>query len=160
MGLFSSLRAARKLMKISRILGDQAPIFVEHVLSFSKISVKIERAEEELFDLVQSLPKLQVVLNQHGAGREKLSEIYHDLNALGCGQWIRGYYVATAALVYRETLETCLQHFDNKTMNIRFWDNCVIILNVGRWICSTKPKVPFNVRHHGAAHPYGRCGVY
>jgi hypothetical protein len=119
MGLFSSLKAARKLMKISKILGDQKPITADGVLSFSKISIKKKQAEEELYDLVFSLPKLQVVLNQYGIDREKLRDVYDHLRAIGCGQWIFGYYVATAALAYRETLEACLQHFESKTMNIQ-----------------------------------------
>jgi len=119
MGLFSSLRAARKLTKISKILGDKKPITADDVLSFSKKSIKRKQAEEELYDLVFSLPKLQGLLNQYGGDREKLRDMYHYLLALGCGQWVYGYYVATAALAYRETLEACLQHYEDKTMNIQ-----------------------------------------
>ena len=60
---------------------------------------------ESLLDFVFSDPVTSPVVEGLGKTREDLREAYQMLVVCGCGQWIRGRWVAGAALAHPATLE-------------------------------------------------------
>jgi hypothetical protein len=106
MGFISSIRIARELEKISKKLEHKGMATLDDIVGGG--AVRRNAAETELLDLVESLPRLQPILKKHGVNRAVLLDAYQQLLALGCGQWVRGYYVAASSLAYASTLSMVL----------------------------------------------------
>ena len=74
-----------------------------------------ERAEEELYDLIQTDPDLRQVMTAYGATRETLEMIYHKLCVHGAGQWVRGAYVPVATIATNPSLVHILRTLHEAT---------------------------------------------
>jgi|HubBroStandDraft_6_1064221.scaffolds.fasta_scaffold221310_4 hypothetical protein len=109
MGPLAFFRASRrrlvKLQQLSLILGDPNTS-VAALMSATK-----EKAEDELYDLVEQDVTLHRTITKYGVTRGDLRHIYRMLLLAGAGQWVRGHYVAASALCYGFTLEFALSKF-------------------------------------------------
>jgi hypothetical protein len=108
MSLWSSFRASwRKGMRLRHIsIALATPIITPGDLFIG--GAKIEAAENELYDLVESDHTLAFIMQKHGAARPDLSSIYHTLVRSGAGGWTRGHWVAASAICYGFTLDFAL----------------------------------------------------
>jgi hypothetical protein len=114
MGFFSSLRKSWRLRSISKAISRSG----REQLSLGEVlygNPDRQVAEEALFDLVQNDPVLSNVMTRHSAGRRDLEHAFHMLLTLGCGQWVRGHYVAVSALAFGFTLDYTLKVTKGKT---------------------------------------------
>lgn len=93
----------RSLQKISQQLGR--PIdpnrLMEEMLSSSDRSTD---AEDALFDYCEQQPSIQAILKEFQVSRQDLQELYHQLIAVGAGQWTCEHWVAASALAFPESL--------------------------------------------------------
>jgi hypothetical protein len=90
MGFFGAWRKGSKLHNISKPLDERGP--------------RRQAALEELLDFVQNQEWVDDVFAKYGLSRERLRAMFQDLVAGGCGQWVRGHYVAASALATPRTL--------------------------------------------------------
>lgn len=80
-------------------------------------------AVDELIDLAESDEYVRIVMDEYGANRQTLKELYNRLVLVGAGQYAKGHYVAASSLVYPLTLKFLLEHFDGKKFSINNWDD-------------------------------------
>lgn len=109
MGLFSLFRqSVRKNMlvfNISRKIAYPKPI--KDINDLMNDDTDIWRGK--LFDLVEQTDALRAMLKKYNGTREDLADIHRRLCVTGAGQYVKGYYVAVAALAFPLTLEYCLK---------------------------------------------------
>lgn len=74
-----------------------------------------ERAEEELYDLIEADLDLRQIMADYGATRDTLKLIYHNLIEYGAGQWVRGAYVPAAAIATNPSLDHILRTLHEPT---------------------------------------------
>jgi len=115
MGFFSNFKHANRLRKISESLSFPTRGLsksVEHMLERKR---QFDTAEENLLDFLESQDWMRDVSAEYGVDREKLRNLFHVLQAGGCGQWVRGHYVAASALATPQTLIYLLQYEKSRT---------------------------------------------
>lgn len=107
MNLFGDPRK-RRLKRIGRIVDNsvRAPVTLDRLVHGDADK---SRAESDLFDLVQADPELQRVMQRYQSTETDLHNALGCLLAIGCGQWVRGYYVAVSALAYPSSLDFVLR---------------------------------------------------
>ena len=106
---------ARPLQKISQKLGRSIDPnkLMEEILSDSD---RMDVAEDALLDYCEQQPAIQALLKEFQISRNDLKELYHQLIAVGAGQWACGHWVAASALAYPESLRYVL---DRREENIQ-----------------------------------------
>jgi len=115
-----------KLRKLSKILGSAAfPGGLDASTLFSQMDKK-EEALKELIDICFEDRSLRKIVDEYGATRESLEELYHLLAANGAGQWVDGHFVAASALVFKSSLKTCLEEI--KAPNLGLRSLCYILI--------------------------------
>ncbi len=63
-----------------------------------------ERALEEFLDLCESDEAVKEAMRVEGLSRADLMQLYANLSAAGCGQWVKGHYAALSTTAYVEPL--------------------------------------------------------
>lgn len=97
-GWLRSLRKSRRLAVISQRLG---PLHGPKARS---------KAINELFDLVESDPRLRKIMASHNASRDTLLRLYDKLALAGAEQWARGHYVAASSFAFEPCLDYLLSN--------------------------------------------------
>lgn len=67
-------------------------------------------AVEALCDYCESNPSTKAVIEEFGATRDKLQDLYNRLLVGGAGQWIGSHWVAASSIAYPQTLRFLLAH--------------------------------------------------
>ncbi len=106
MGILASIRKSMKLRSISKRLAadSERELTMADIANNSPFAKNRALAEKELFDMVENDPLLAAIMRHKGTTRTDLSNAYEDLLAAGCGQWVRGHWVAASALAFGTTL--------------------------------------------------------
>ncbi len=106
MGFFSNMRLAGRLRKISEALSAPVRGFsnIEDIKEMVARGRQRAAAEEELLDFLEGLKWMSDVKAEYGLAREALRSLFRDLHSGGCGQWVRGRYVAASAPATPQTL--------------------------------------------------------
>ena len=99
----------RALERISRELGRELSI-EELSRDLANGSGRRARAEATLLDYCTAQPALQTLIQEYGADRTVLEQLYRSLCMAGAGQWLTGHYVAASALAYPHSLRFLLAH--------------------------------------------------
>lgn len=111
MGFVTSFRKNLRLTNIMRRLGDHERNIgqmMSRTSSGATAPLDFERAEEELYDLIENDPDLKAIMRQYGATRQTLRDIYRKLLDVGLGQWVGSTHLASAALATNPTLRFIL----------------------------------------------------
>lgn len=111
MGILSALRKNLKLSGIMKRISPPNKTFdPERLLSEMLSDTKSDRqlAEDELFDLITNDPDLSAIMLRHGATETDVRHAYSHLVRNGAGQWVRGAYVAAAAVATNPSLDHIL----------------------------------------------------
>lgn len=109
MSLFSIVRRNAKLPRLMRRIGRTLGPDEMYLILRSGEPGDHDRALNELLDMICTDPDLSRVMRSHSTSRAQLEEIYHILIAAGAGQWVRGAYVAAAAIATIPTLAFVLE---------------------------------------------------
>jgi hypothetical protein len=77
-----------------------------------------QQAENALLDYCLGQPAIQAVLEEFGANRDTLKNLYFTLCAAGAGQWAGGHWVAASALAYPHSLRFLLSNMQGGTSHM------------------------------------------
>jgi hypothetical protein len=119
--LINSSKKSSKLKSVSKKLSQ--PVDISDMDRLLTHYSEKDKNIEKLIDIAESDEYVRVVMNDYGANRQTLKEIYGKLTLIGAGQYIKGHYVAASSLVYPLTLKFLLEHFDGKEFTIYDWDS-------------------------------------
>jgi len=108
--IFSSIKKSKKLSEISKVLGKQMTTSEIMDSLLSRDDDSMGKAEEQLFDLIESDQNLKNIMIKYKADRKTLKEIYNMMNAIGAGQWVNGHYVSVSSLAFGGTLDYLLRN--------------------------------------------------
>jgi hypothetical protein len=97
----------RALERISRELGRdvRAEDMMRELMATPN---RRQQAEDALLDYCLAQPAIQSVMQQFGADRSTLRDLYSTLCLAGAGQWAGGHWVAASALAYPDSLRFLL----------------------------------------------------
>lgn len=112
MGIFSAIQRYFRLRGISRRLASGPDVITLDDLVNGDLDQERNSAEEELFSLIEADDSLRRIMRAHGACRETLRDAYHLLLGAGCGQWVKGHWLAASALAFSGTLDYVLTSVD------------------------------------------------
>ncbi len=99
----------RSLERISRELGREVSP-ADMMRELMATPNRREQAENALLDYCLSHPALQSLLEEFGANRATLKDLYSTLCDAGAGQWAGGHWVAASALAYPHSLRFMLSN--------------------------------------------------
>ena len=98
----------RSLERISRELGREARP-EDMMRELMATPNRRQQAEDALLDYCLAQPAIQLVVQEFGADRTTLRDLYSTLCMAGAGQWTGGHWVAASALAYPRSLRFLLQ---------------------------------------------------
>jgi hypothetical protein len=92
------------LARISRELGrERSP--QEFLADLTSGEGRKDVAEAALLEYCENEPSVAAVMRRHHLSRHDLASLYHELLAIGCGQWAGGHFVAASAVAHGDSLE-------------------------------------------------------
>lgn len=104
-GFFSTLiyswKKSSRLRKLELRIAGTEQITAEYLLAGRTDS---DQALAEFFDLCEADQYLKKLMEVERLTRADLEEVYWDLMKVGCGQWVKGHYVALSSIAYVEPL--------------------------------------------------------
>src|SRR6266511_881522 len=115
MGFFSSLSKSFKLRSVSKRLGKSLLNGDFSIESMFAAGDAKDAALDDLLHLCESDRPVRHVIQQRGATREDLKELYHLLEAAGAGQWVGAHYVSASELAFGQTLDFALRKLTKPT---------------------------------------------
>lgn len=130
MNIFSSILKSYRLLKLQRKVVNSESFDTSNFLGELK-TAKRENALNEYLEFCMKDPNIIELLNIYSMSKNDLEEIYRILMAIGCGQYVKGHFVALSSLAYQEPLyyliharknnisaveiaATILEHWENK----------------------------------------------
>lgn len=78
-----------------------------------------QEAEEALLDYCLAQPAIQSLVQEFGANRATLKDLYSTLRVAGAGQWRGGHWVAASALAYPHSLRFLLTNQEGGVSHMR-----------------------------------------
>lgn len=67
-------------------------------------TAKRKNALNEYLEFCMKDPNINELLDMHSMGKNDLKEIHSVLMTIGCGQYVKGHFVALSSLAYQEPL--------------------------------------------------------
>lgn len=122
MGIFSqissSYKKTKKIQSISKIIGKQRSMqdIYSDLFNDNHVLLRAQK-KEELFDLCETFPSLQEVMNHYSANRDQLSTLYDRYDALGFGQWVKGHYTLVSSFAFPGSLDYLLANYDKNDIS-------------------------------------------